>query len=106
MTASVAQLAAAIERGDVARVSIVCLNPDRLAAELLEAGATPLSQVTEREALSRGSRVRWRQGSLVVGGTHVSIASDFSPVQRDPRADVSADEWPSLVELGGEAGGA
>lgn len=109
------QLALALERGEVTRVALHTPNPDRVAADLIEAGARAEVAVSDREALAGGVRYRWRQGLVIVANTPVHISSEMLPVQRDPYVDAIAsavsaavipalapdDDEPPRFDLGG-----
>jgi len=102
MAAAITQLALALERGDVLSLHVVATNPDRLVAELVEAGGRqPEGPVAEKTA----GGLRWRQGLVRIGegdGVAVLVASQMEPINaRSPYA--GDDMSPSLVlGAGGE----
>jgi hypothetical protein len=92
VSAAIVQLALALERGEVARVSLHSTNPDRLAQDLVDAGARCETPVSERETLAGGVRLRWRQGLVVVDRVPVTVASEMTPMQRNPLLDVGIED--------------
>jgi hypothetical protein len=114
VSAAAKQLALALERGEVASLTVKTSTPDRLLQDLVDAGAKLELPVAEKSILDRGARMRWRQGSVVLDGTPVLVASEMEPAVRSPfTAGISlapvADAAHELAaeiraELGGEAG--
>lgn len=85
-------LALALEEGRVQRLHVVTTAPDALADQLVAGGATLEHPVRDRVLLDRGGRLRWRQGSVIVNGAPVIVATEMSPVQRDPYVEAIVDE--------------
>lgn len=92
--------------GCVQRVELVTENVDRVAAELVEAGAQLETAVRAHEVGTKDGQLRWRQGSLKIGEVPLLVKSAMKPVTcRDPEIDLGdVGEWPDGVETSGEPG--